>query len=66
MILPCPVCNRRPDIDRCTGFPAAWYAGCYSLKPREHFIGDNGDDRLDAIVNWNRAVRAYTPDTSHA
>ena len=59
-ILPCPVCGRAPDIDRCEPGPG-WYAHCYSLKPTEHFVGDNGDDRLQAIAAWQRAVRNYKP-----
>lgn len=33
--------------------PAPWHCGCYGGVPREHYVGANGDDELDAIRNYN-------------
>jgi len=33
-----------------------WHAGCYSLRPDEHYIGVNADSRLDAVRQWNAEV----------
>lgn len=54
----CPVCGRRPYIERCEPWPrqhgpAPWAIGCYSTHPEEHFVGINGDTQLDAINLWN-------------
>ena len=55
---PCPVCGRKPDVDRCGPWPkdsgpAPWYVGCYDPGIDEHFRGVNGDTKSDAINQWN-------------
>lgn len=60
----CPVCKRTPDIGLCEPWPRSagpqpWHAGCYSTNPVEHYIGDNGDTRAEAVANWRKAVAAH-------
>lgn len=56
--VPCPVCERPVMPERCEPWPAdlgpaPWHCGCYGGVPREHYVGANGDDELDAIRNYN-------------
>lgn len=59
----CPVCGRRPTIDRCEPWPAdegpaPFYAVCYGLEPVEHCTGANGDTRGETIRAWNAECAA--------
>jgi hypothetical protein len=61
MLDPCPVCGGEPHVDQVEPWPAnmgpaPWSVGCYRLIPTEHFVGVNGDNRLDAIRNWSAEV----------
>lgn len=54
----CPICGRKPSIERCEPWPsgngpAPWAAGCYQRTPFEHFVGVNGDNEVDARRAWN-------------
>lgn len=58
---PCPYCKRQPTVDRCEPWPAEhgpapWYAGCYQPGEREHCVAVNGDDKADAIKQWEKTV----------
>lgn len=63
-IPPCPICRRAPRIEQIEPWsrakygPAPWYAGCYSVDPREHFVGGSADTREDAIKLWKRECAA--------
>ena len=54
---PCPVCSGQPDVEECSIPGTGWAVGCYKMIPFEHFVGVNGDSRLDAVRAWN--VEAY-------
>ena len=60
----CPICRRAPRIEKVEPWwerkygPAPWYAVCYNLEPREHFVGGTADTREDAIKMWKRECAA--------
>lgn len=61
---PCPYCGRQPSVEICepwskTDGPQPWYAGCYQPGAREHFVGDNGVTRGEAMENWNREAEKH-------
>lgn len=61
----CPVCGSLPYVEQCEPWPrgqgpAPWAAGCYSMRPIEHFVGVNGDNQLDAIKLWNSEAERHT------
>ncbi len=65
-VAPCPVCGRAPDIGRCGPWPkkygpAPWYAACFSMYPREHYMGAGGNSRSEAIDEWNERAAASAP-----
>lgn len=62
---PCPVCGSAPYIEECEP-RGAWAVGCYKMVPREHFVGVNGDNQLDAIRNWNIEVGKIDADAETA
>lgn len=69
-IPPCPICNRPPSIHPCAPWPkeegpAPWHAGCYGLKPDEHYIGCNGNTMADAIIGWGQEVEKYKEEQKH-
>lgn len=62
----CPVCGRRPIIDRCEPWPseygpAPYYAGCYGQEPIEHFVGVNADSVREVMEAWNVAATPQSP-----
>jgi len=62
----CPICGQLPFIGRCEPWPrnegpAPWAVGCYSNFPKEHFVGVNGDNQLDAIQLWNMEADKISP-----
>jgi hypothetical protein len=67
-ILPCPVCGRSPDVDRCGPAPKSmdlgWHAGCYGLQPYEHYVGVNRDTRSLVIAAWNAVAAQAVPKLS--
>lgn len=69
LIEPCPHCGRQPDIDECGPPPAGWrgklgwYAGCYQPGNDEHFVGVNGDTRVEAVRLWNVEARRIASGT---
>lgn len=61
---PCPHCGRQPTVERVAPWPggigpAPWHVGCYRSGNNEHYVGDNGDTKLDAIAAWERAVAEF-------
>lgn len=57
---PCHVCGSRPDIGQVAPWPsghgpAPWYVVCYRAGEKEHCVGVNGDNRADAVRQWNAA-----------
>ncbi len=64
---PCPYCKREPNVERCEPWrsdagPNSWFVGCYQSGALEHFIGVNGDNRADALRNWERKVANHEID----
>lgn len=67
MPTPCPHCGRQPEVERCEPWPrdlgpAPWYVGCYQSGDAEHFVGVNGDDKRDALAQWEREAKACKSD----
>lgn len=64
LVQKCPVCGGEPDIGQTEPWPkehgpAPWYAGCYRVTPIEHFVGVNGDTRLETVKAWNTEVAKH-------
>ena len=52
LAITCPICSSAPYVEECW-HKGPWAVGCYKMLPFEHFVGVNGDSRLDAIREWN-------------
>lgn len=61
----CPICGRRPSIDKVAAWPTGYgappyYAGCYGQTPFEHFVGVNGDTESETRRLWNAEAEKVT------